>query len=188
MTAEDFKKEFYKLGCTFGVYAAEDQTYLTLSGLNENMEKALQLFEKLLAKPKPDDEALKKMVDGIFKEREDSKKDKGTIMFEGLISYGLYGAESPFTNVLSNKELREVKAEELVKLITNFSKTEHRVLSMDLKGERLITLLNHHALPDKLNPVPQPRNMKCRMYQSQQFTGPIIYGTGRVMFLSKGDL
>ena len=123
MTAEDFKKEFYKLGCTFGVYAAEDQTYLMLNGLNENMEKALQLFEKLLANPKPDDEALKKMVDGIFKKREDSKKDKGTIMFEGLINYGLYGAESPFTNVLSNKELREVKAEELVKLITDFSKT-----------------------------------------------------------------
>ena len=52
MTAEDFKKEFYKLGCNFGVYAAEDQTYLTLTGLNENMEKALQLFEKLLANPK----------------------------------------------------------------------------------------------------------------------------------------
>ena len=191
MTAEDFKKEFYKLGCNFGVYAAEDQTYLTLSGLNENMEKALQLFEKLLANPKADDEALKKMVDGIFKKREDSKKDKGTIMFEGLINYGLYGAESPFTNVLSNKELREVKPEELVKLITDFSKTEHRVLYYGPeKNDRLITLLNqYHTLPDKLNPVPPAKE-----YKMQDVSNSAVYWADydmvqeEIMFLSKGDL
>jgi predicted Zn-dependent peptidase len=190
MSAEDFKKEFYKLGCNFGVYAAEDQTYLTLSGLNENMEKALQLFEKLLANPKADDEALKKMVDGIFKKREDSKKDKGTIMFEGLINYGLYGAESPFTNVLSNKELREVKAEDLVKLITDFSRTEHRVLYYGPeKTDRLITLLNqYHILPDKLNPVPPPNENKM-----QDFSKSTVYWADydmvqeEIMFLSKGD-
>ena len=190
MTAEDFKKEFYKLGCTFGVYAAEDQTYLMLNGLNENMEKALQLFEKLLANPKPDDEALKKMVDGIFKKREDSKKDKGTIMFEGLINYGLYGAESPFTNVLSNKELREVKAEELVKLITDFSKMEHRVLYYGPeKNDRLISLLNqYHALPEKLNPVPPAKE-----YKMQDVSKAAVYWADydmvqeEIMFLSKGE-
>ncbi|HET6540151.1 MAG TPA: insulinase family protein [Chryseolinea sp.] len=191
MSAEDFKKEFYKLGCNFGVYAAEDQTYLTLSGLNENMEKALQLFEKLLANPKPDDEALKKMVDGIFKKREDSKKDKGTIMFEGLISYGLYGAESPFTNVLSNKELREVKAEELVKLITNFSKTEHRVLYYGPeKGERLVTLLNqYHILPEKLNPVPPAKEYKMQdVSKSAVYWADYDMVQEEIMFLSKGEL
>ena len=91
------------------------------------MEKALQLFEKLLANPKPDNEALKKMVDGIFKKREDSKKDKGTIMFEGLINYGLYGAESPFTNVLSNKELGKSKQRSSSNHHRLF-KNEHRVL------------------------------------------------------------
>ena len=191
MSAEDFKKEFYKLGCNFGVYAAEDQTYLTLSGLNENMEKALQLFEKLLANPKPDDEALKKMVAGLFKKREDSKKDKGTIMFEGLISYGLYGAESPFTNVLSNKELREVKAEELVKLITNFSKTEHRVLYYGPeKGERLVTLLNqYHILPEKLNPVPPAKEYKMQdVSKSAVYWADYDMVQEEIMFLSKGEL
>ncbi len=191
MTAEDFKKEFYKLGCNFGVYAAEDQTYLTLSGLNENMEKALQLFEKLLANPKADDEALKKMVDGIFKKREDSKKDKGTIMFQGLINYGLYGAESPFTNVLSNKELREVKAEELVKLITDFSKMEHRVLYYGPeKNDRLITLLNqYHTLPDKLNPVPPAKEYKMQdVSKSAVYWADYDMVQEEIMFLTKGDL
>ena len=38
MSADDVKKEFYKLGCNFGVYAAEDRTYISLAGLRENME------------------------------------------------------------------------------------------------------------------------------------------------------
>ncbi|HKZ37062.1 MAG TPA: insulinase family protein, partial [Chryseolinea sp.] len=76
MPAEEIKKEFYKLGCEFNVFAADDRTYVYLTGLHENMEKALQLFEKLLSNPKADDKALKKMVDGIFKKREDIKKDK----------------------------------------------------------------------------------------------------------------
>ncbi|HEX6226756.1 MAG TPA: insulinase family protein [Chryseolinea sp.] len=190
MTAEDFKKEFYKLGCSFGVHAAEDQTYLTLTGLNENMEKALQLFEKLIAKPKPDDEALKKMVDGLFKQREDSKKDKGTIMFQGLINYGLYGAESPFTNVLSNKELREVKAEALVKLITDFSKTQHRVLYYGpSKADQVVTLLNqYHALPDQLKPVPPAKEYKMQdVSKSAVYWADYDMVQEEIMFLSKGD-
>ena len=191
MTSEDFKKEFYKLGCNFGVYASEDQTYLTLSGLNENMEKALQLFEKLLANPKADDEALKKMIDGLFKQRDDSKKDKGTIMFQGLINYGLYGAESSFTNVLSNKELREVKAEELIKLITDFSKTQHRVLYYGpSKADQVVKLLNqYHTLPDELRPVPPAKE-----YQMLDVAKPAVYWADydmvqeEIMFLSKGDV
>jgi predicted Zn-dependent peptidase len=180
MAAEDFKKEFYKLGCNFGVSAGEDQTYIYLTGLSEHMDKAMQLFEKLLAAPKGDDEALKKMLDGIFKKREDSKKNKGTIMFEGLMNYGLYGPKSPFTNVLSNKELREVKADELIDIIKEFTKTQHRVLYYGpKKGEEVVASLNqYHTLPDQLKPVPPPVEFKM-----QDVSKPAVYwadyGTGR---------
>ena len=190
MSAEDFKKEFYKLGCNFGVSAGEDQTYIYLTGLSENMDKAMQLFEKLLASPKADDEALKKMVDGIFKKRDDSKKDKGTIMFEGLINYGLYGANSPFTNVLSNKELREVKADELIAIIKDFTKTQHRVLYYGpKKGEEVVASLNqYHVLPEQLKPVPPPVEFKM-----QDVNKPMVYWADydmvqeEIMFLSKGS-
>src|SRR5690606_16813493 len=108
MSAEDFKKEFYKLVTSFGVSASEDQTYIYLQGLDENLDKSIVLFDKLLANPKPDDEALQKMIDGLFKKREDIKKDKSAILYGGLLNYGFYGSKSPFTNVLSNRELREL--------------------------------------------------------------------------------
>jgi predicted Zn-dependent peptidase len=191
MSAEDFKKEFYKIGCEFNVFAADDRTYVYLTGIHENMEKALQLFEKLLANPKADEEALKKMIDGIFKKRDDIKKDKWAIMFSGMVNYGLYGPSSPFTNVLSNKELREVKAEELVDIIRNFSKTQHRVLYYGPEnGERLVSLLNqYHTLPEELKPVPFEKEFKMK-----DMTSPAVMWADydmvqeEIIFLSKGDV
>jgi zinc protease len=190
MSSDDFKKEFYKLGCNFNVFAAEDQTYISLTGLTENMSKALPLFEKLLANAKADDEALKNMIDGMFKERDDIKKDKGAIMFQGLMNYGLYGAKSPFTNVLSNKELTQVKAEELVAMIKDFTKTEHRVLYYGPeKAEQVVALLNeHHSLPDQLKPVPPAVEFKMQdVSKSNVYWANYDMVQEEIMFLQKGD-
>jgi zinc protease len=156
MPADEVKKELYRLGCSFNVSSTEDQTYISLNGLSPNMEKAVQLFEKVLANPKEDEKALEKMIDGIFKEREDTKKNKFTILYEGLLNYGLYGPNSPFTNVLSNKELRELKASELIDILKGFTKTQHRVLYYGpMKEDELIALLNrNHNLPEQLQPAP----------------------------------
>lgn len=188
MSAEELQKEFYKLGCTFDVFASGDQTYVYLEGLNENMDKSISLFEKLLANPKADDEALNKMIDGIFKKRDDQKKDKWSIMFSGLMNYGLYGPKSSFTNVVGNKELRELKSQELVDIIKDFTKTQHRILYYGpMKGEELVTSLNtYHNLPEQLKPVPPPVDFKM-----QEVASPNVYWADydmvqeEIMFLSK---
>jgi zinc protease len=190
MSAEDVKKEFYKIGCNFGVFAAEDKTYVYLNGLNENMDKAMQLFEKLLGDPKADEEALTKMIDGTFKQRDDIKKDKDAILWNGLMNYGLYGAKSPFTNVLANKELRSLKAAELIELIKGFTKMQHRVLYYGPKSESdLIASLNSfHKLPVQLLPVPQAID-----YKIQNMDKPTVYWANydmvqaEIIFLSKAD-
>lgn len=190
MSAEEFQKEFYKLGTTFSVFASGEQTYVYLEGLNENMDKSIQLFEKLLANAKADDEAKKKMIDGIFKKRDDIKKDKGEIMFSGLMNYGLYGAKSPFTNVVSNKELNELKSEDLIDIIHNFTKTEHRVLYYGPKKENelLASLNQYHVLPEQLKPVPPPVEFKMA-----DVAKPNVYWAdydmvqAEVMLLTKGQ-
>ncbi len=188
MSAEELQKEFYKLGCTFDVFASGDETYVYLEGLNENMEKSISLFEKLLANPKADDEALNKMIEGIFKKRDDQKKDKWSIMFSGLMNYGLYGPKSSFTNVVGNKELGELKSQELVDIIKDFTKTQHRILYYGpMKGEELITSLNtYHSLPEQLKTVPPPVDFKM-----QEVALPSVYWADydmvqeEIMFLSK---
>lgn len=189
MSAEDFKKELYKIGCTFGVFAAEDETYIYLNGLSENMDKAIQLFEKLLADPNPDEKAMNDMIDGIFKKRDDVKKDKYAILYEGLINYGLYGPASSFTNVLSNNQLRELKPEQLTAMIKDFTQTEHKVLYYGpKKGDELIASLNqYHLLPEQLKPTPAPVK-----FVMKDITDPSAFWTdydmvqAEIIFLAKG--
>jgi zinc protease len=190
MTAEEVKKEMYKLGCDIGVSATADQTYIYVTGLTENMDKAVQVFENLLANPKADDEALSKMIDGIFKKRDDIKKDKGAILWDGLVNYGLYGPQSAFTNVLSNKELRTQKSAELISIIKDFTQTEHRILYYGPKEESaLLTSLNQfHKLPAQLKPAPPAKD-----FAMVDMSKPKVYWSdydmvqAEIIFVSKSE-
>ena len=155
--AEELKKELYKIGCSFSVFAATERTYVTLSGLNENMEKATALFESLLANPNPDQEALDNMIDRTLKSREDAKKDKGNILWSGLRNYAKYGSDNPFTNVLSNHELQELRAEQLTEIIQGITKLPHRVLYYGPRtSSELNTFLSeYHKVPTEFDPIPE---------------------------------
>lgn len=162
LTAEELKKEFYKLGCSMSVYASEDRTYVTLRGLDENMEASLALFEGLLKNPKPDQEALDNFIDRELKSREDAKKNKSRILWSGLMNYGQYGAKSPFTNVLSNAGLESLKAPELTEKITALTDMEHRVLYYGPRSvEKVAGLIEEkHITPEKLIPLPEAVEFK----------------------------
>ncbi len=51
---------------------------------DEQVNKAIELFESLLADPKEDDRALTKMIDGILKQRDDVKI---IILFDNIFNY-----------------------------------------------------------------------------------------------------
>lgn len=190
LSAENIKKELYKIGCGFSVFAAEDQTYITLEGLSENMDKAIAIMEDLLTNAKADEQALKNMIEDIFKKRDDTKKDKYAIMFDGLMNYGLYGANSPFTNVLGNNELRRLQADELVNIIKGFTKMKHKVLYYGpLSDQSLLASLEKlHVLPETLNDVPPARD-----FAMVDVTEPSVYWTHydmvqtEAVFMIKGE-
>lgn len=158
-TAEDFKKELYKLGCDFSVNSANDRTYVTLSGLDENMEAATTLFEKLFVDPVADQEALSKLIDRKLQARTNMKKNKGAILFNGMMNYARYGAENPFTNVLSNNELINLQAENLIPLIKDIPKMPHRVLYYGPRNEADLVkfITDFHNVPDKFIPLPEKK-------------------------------
>ncbi|MFZ9982439.1 MAG: M16 family metallopeptidase [Cyclobacteriaceae bacterium] len=190
LKAVDIKKEFYKLGCSFGVVTSDDQTYIYLSGLSENMTAAVELFESLLADPKEDEQALRKMTEGILKQREDIKKDKGSILWSGLLNYGLYGPESSFRNRLSNEALSALKPADLTAIIRKFNSAEHRILYYGpMDHNKLVKILDEkHRVPATLLPVPDPKIF--RMMDSDK---PRVYWTNydmvqaEIIFVSKGN-
>ncbi|MFT2009271.1 M16 family metallopeptidase [Pontibacter sp. 13R65] len=155
-SAEELKKEFFKLGTSFNVSTSGDQVYVTLSGLDENFEQALALFENTLQNPKPDKAALDDMVAGMLKSRADAKLNKSVILNQALVNFAKYGSKNPFTTNLSEKQLKAVKPQELVTIIKSIPTYEHRVLYYGPRETNdLVAALNTgHQVPAKLKPVP----------------------------------
>ncbi|MFI5164226.1 MAG: M16 family metallopeptidase [Bacteroidia bacterium] len=153
---EQLQQEFYKLACSFGVFNSEDQVYVYLNGLTENSEKALELFESLLSDAKPNPTALNNLIGDILKKRSDAKLDKNTILWEGMYNYAKYGPKSPFTNILSEKELKSLKPEELTDIIKSITTYQHRILYYGSMGENDLNALldKYHKTPAQLKPLP----------------------------------
>lgn len=122
------KEEFYKLGCTYSLSSDDDETVLSLSGLDENFDKAFVLLEEVMKTLKPEKEALDNLVMDILKVRTDDKLSKDKILWDAMLSYGKYGTKSPFTDILSEKELRSIKPEELIAIVEELPLIKQKVL------------------------------------------------------------
>jgi len=126
-SAEEITKEFYKIACSFTVSAGPEYTTVLIEGLQENFTKAVTLFEDLLANCKADEEALKSLKARIAKSRTDAKASKGAIL-DGLTFYARYGAKNPFNDVMSNEELNNLNAADLVSMLHNLNQYPHQVM------------------------------------------------------------
>lgn len=161
-SAEQIQQEFYKLGCTFDVFNSNDKVYVKLTGLQENFDNALTLFESFLKKPVPNQEAYNEMVNRILKSRADAKLNKRNILTKGLVSYAKYGENSPLRNILSEKELQSINPADLCKKIKTLSKYEHRVVYYGPKSLTNISeVLNKgHKSSKKKLAIPTPIEFK----------------------------
>ncbi|HUQ67184.1 MAG TPA: insulinase family protein [Flavitalea sp.] len=126
-SAEDISKQFYNLACNFKIDPRTDYTTITISGLQENFDKAVKLFDNLLLHCAPDETALKNLKNRILKTRSDAKLNKNNIA-RGLTSYAMYGSKNPFNYTLTTEELNAVSASELTDLLHSMFSFKHSVL------------------------------------------------------------
>lgn len=163
MTPEQIKQEFYKLACSFRVYPSNERLYVSLYGLAENMEKALILFEELLADPKVNVEAYNNLVNDILKAREDAKLNQRT-NFSKLLQFAIWGSKSPETNIPKSSELTSLNPEELLKRIKDVNNYEHRVLYYGpLKDENFLSTINqYHKTPETLKSITPNTDFKMQ--------------------------
>lgn len=124
-TSENLKKEFYKLGLTFDAAISRDNIYFTVSGLDENIQKGIQLMQYQLQNCKMDTIAWKEMMAGIKKQRDNVKTDKGTLL-RAMTNYAKYGPENPSTNIVLTEILDTYKANQLTEMIHLFATWPYR--------------------------------------------------------------
>lgn len=157
-SSETISREFYKLASSFKVSAGNEETYVSLEGLNENFDKTIALFEDLIKNCKADQGALDAYKARLKKARANAKQNKATIM-AGLRSYAQYGAQNPFNNVLSDAELDALKAEDLVNILHDLFNFKHKVLYYGPKTgtETVASLKPIHKLPTALKELPKTK-------------------------------
>lgn len=157
-SSEVISKEFYKLASSFNVGAGNEETYVSLEGLNENFDKTIALFEDLIKNCQADQAALDAYKTRLKKARANAKQNKGTIM-AGLRSYAQYGAQNPFNNVLSDAELDALKAEDLINVLHDLFNFKHKVLYYGPKSgnEVVASLKPVHKLPATLKDLPKSK-------------------------------
>lgn len=155
LSSEDLKKEWYKLGSNFGVSSGDNESYISVSGLDENFEASLEMMLSLMQNPKADAEVLETLKAIVLKSRDDAKKEPGSIA-QAVSNFNRYGLESSFLNMLSTDEINALTVEELTKSITDllgYKQTITYTGSLPL-DEVTAILKKHHPLEGPLKDTP----------------------------------
>ena len=171
MTAAEINQAFYNLACSYRIAVSNMQVTISLEGLSENMDKAIELLEKVIADAQPNEAAYKNLVADILKSRVNSKANQNS-NFSMLRQYGLYGDNNPSKNILSEKELKEMNPSSLIECIAQLPTYEHRVLyygPMSME-EVSSTVAKLHKVPATLKTVE-----KNTAFQYQRADENIVY-------------
>ena len=177
LSPENLKKAFYNLGAEYSFQTSSDgeETSVTLSGLSENMEASIKLFENLLINPISTQEVVDKLVGRLIKSRLDAKKDKNIIHRRQLLSYSIYGEKNPASDILTPSELKKIKQEELIELIKSLSSYSHRIIYYGDKDRNSLTSLlkKYHKIPTKFLEVKN----KIKKYQEKDYKKNYVFWT-----------
>ena len=161
-TAEQLQEEFYKLACSWGISVGGRTVTVSVSGLAENMEKAMTLVEEIMAGAQPNDEALQMLVERAIKSRTDSKTNQRSA-FRALNTYGIYGEQYIKETTESDAKLRSYTAKQLTDALHNLFTYKHRVLyygPLTMKEATAAVNKIHTVKPNKdvpANKVYQPQ-------------------------------
>ncbi|MCQ2167995.1 MAG: insulinase family protein [Bacteroidales bacterium] len=154
MSPEEVQKYLYSLACRFSVSCTGERTYVTVSGLAENMDKAMEFMENFIKDAQPNPEALAMLKANTIQERLNAKSDQNSNAAR-LRAYGQYGAENPSRNILSEEALNGLEDAALINKIHNIFNLKHSILYYGpAKADEFVAKVNGiHNCPETLEDV-----------------------------------
>lgn len=157
MSAEDIKKQFYELACYYNIFVDDDEITITLSGLNENMPKALALLNDIMNNAIADKTVYNQFVDQAVKARNDAKLEQRACFFR-LWQYALHGKRNSYTNIMSESEMKSTDPAVFTNLIKGLKNIKHTVLYYGPSSVDALTdiIAENHPTADK--PADAPVN------------------------------
>ena len=123
----------------------QENINISISGLSENMDKAMALVDEIITGVQPNEQALQMLVARILKGRENAKHNQQRC-FSALGNYGIYGADSPSLDQLSEAQLKGYTCQQLTDAMHDLMNYKHRVLYYGPESlESFKALANNHT-------------------------------------------
>lgn len=154
LTAEEIGSELYSIACSFNISSHSNGTSVTISGLSENMEKAMSIVEGLISGAVADEDILENLKADVLKGRSDSKLSQGQC-FSALQRYMFYGEDFIRKTTLGNARLEALTSEELLSKIRALMDKEHEILYYGPLSEKELRsrLAQSHKTGEALQPL-----------------------------------
>lgn len=151
LNAEEVKRKFYKLACSYSISVGDNSMAIYLTGLDENIADATALLEDLLANATADKGAYEQYVALVEKAQADNKLSQQA-NFNALVAYGIFGQYNPVRNIPDSVELRRQDPQALVDMIKALRNYEHTILYCGPTSmEKIIALMDkQHKTAKKL--------------------------------------
>jgi predicted Zn-dependent peptidase len=167
-TPEQLKEEFYKLGISNTFRTANDQMIITLSGLESNMPKGVELMNHWINNVKADKGIYDQTVKTILESREVAKKDKNKIM-AALANYAKFGKDSRMTDVISKERLQNIDVNELMSKIKTLNQYPYEVFLYGENQKGLEKAVKPFIINTKLQPS------KAKEYAEPSTEGKVYF-------------
>ena len=154
MSAEQIASEMYAIACSFGLSAGANQSWIEVSGLSENMGKAMEIVEGLIAGAQPNEEILQNLKGDMIKSRADAKLNQSRC-FGALQRYMIYGSDFIRRTTLTDPALQGLTSEQLLAKIGDLMGKQHEVLYYGPQDEAEVkaALAAHHKVAADLQPL-----------------------------------
>lgn len=189
LTNDEVKTRFYKLGLSYKVSASRDRFEVSLSGLEENLQTGIDLLLNVLQNAKANEAVLDNLINDILKKRANAKLNKTVIHQQALLNYAKYGKNNPFTNTLSENELKGTSAAELLWLIKQAVVSPEKITYYGQQPkQQVFDLVTSKLVSGKANIG------AAKKFTEQPIEKPIVYYThynmqqAEILLLTKSQL
>ena len=186
---QQLQQQLNLYGAYFSLINNDDNTSLTISGLESNLDSILSLCQRWLYHPRHDKRQLDKLLDGLKADKKSSKNDADS-WFNALEDYVTLGDQSAYLRQTPYSEWGKRTGEELhAEVLQILTRNGHVTFSGNTDPSTLADKLQQYNLVcDSLNtPGGTPvTDMPRRAYKEKQYTTPqLFYSTNKKFLQSK---
>ena len=161
-TVAQVKEEFYKLACSYFISVGRERSYVVISGLSDNLPKAIRLYEDLVKNAVNDTTVWNQLVARQIKSMYDSKANQSA-NFSRVLQYAYYGADknkNPYLTLNYNPEsLAQLNPEYVLSALRDLNNHVHRIIYYGPASENqaIEMLEKDHVTAKKLVAAPTGR-------------------------------